>query len=596
MLISILPVFTQTIVAGAPPPRIELDKVQVVGEIGRRIDITINNNIFKIDSDNDFLKPFKERNRRGGYIGLGKFIDSLVRFAAYSKNEKLLKLKNRVISETLATQEEDGYIGLCVPEARMWSLWDIHEMVYIVNGLTSDFHFFKTEKSLAGACRLMDYVVRRWKEKPNGLDRISITVFMAVTGLEESLLMLYEETGKKKYLDFCTNFRRLPEWDYPIVIGRWGKIGGHAYAFFHRCLAQLRLHQIRPDEGLRRQTGKAIDFLIRRDGLLINGVCGQHECWHQSQDGTEGLGETCATAYLIRALDELLRMDQDSLYGDIMERSIYNGLFAAQSPDGWRLRYYVPFEGKRVFFDRDTYCCPCNYRRIIAELPSMVYYRMKGGIAVNIFTDSTAAITLSGGTNVQITQKTDYPSSGKIEIHLAPSRPVSFPLLIRVPRWCRKGTVTVNSDTEAGVKGGRFFPLRRTWKKGDRVTLDFPMELRLVKGRKAQAGRVAVMYGPQLFCMNPQINEHLENVDFRQIVIDPSTLEGPFPNGQVRPGGRAVKVKGWKATGFTAGGNHQLTLTLTEFPDPAGEFTYFRVRRPDCTGTHDELIEAPDSP
>ncbi len=572
-------------------PRIELDQVQVGGEIGRRIDITIDNNIHQIDIENDFLKPFQERERQGGYIGLGKFIDSLVRLAAYRPEEKLVNLKNWVIEETIQTQEEDGYIGLFEPEARMWKLWDIHEMAYIVNGLVSDYRFFGTEASLESGCALMDYIIRRWEANPEGLENISITVFMAVTGLEETLLMLYEHTGEERYVDFCRDFRKLPEWDYPIVQGRWGKIGGHAYAFLHRCLAQLRLHQMEAEEGLREQTERVIDFLRRQDGLLINGVCSQHECWHDTQDGTEGLGETCATAYLIRVLDELIRMDGESIYGDMMERSIYNGLFAAQSPDGRRLRYYVPFEGEREYFHGDTYCCPCNYRRIIAELPSMVYYRMGEGLAVNLFTSSKGELRLADGTKVEIQQETDYPNRGVINLLVEAEEEKAFPLYVRIPRWCKEGRITFEDGTQVQAQGGQFFPIRRVWGKGERLRLEFPMTLRLVKGRKAQAGRVAVMRGPQLFCMNPAINEGLEDVDFRQIIIDPETLEGPFRNEQVREEGMAVKVKGWKAMGFTTGGGHQIELTLTEFPDPEGEFTYFRVRRIGQVGVDDELIE-----
>ena len=133
-----------------------------------------------------------------------------------------------------------------------------------------------------------------------------------------------------------------------------------------------------------------MDFLTRQDGLVITGACGYQECWHDNQQGFFKLGETCATAYLIRLLDNMLRLEGDTLYGDMMERTIYNALFAAQSPDGRNLRYYSPFEGKRVYFDKDTYCCPCNFRRIIAELPTMVYYRCGGGLAINLYTTSIA--------------------------------------------------------------------------------------------------------------------------------------------------------------------------------------------------------------
>ena len=69
---------------------LEIGQVRVGGEIGRRIDNTISNNVLAIDVEEDFLTPFRRKGRTSGYIGLGKFIDSLVRFAAYSGDAKVL--------------------------------------------------------------------------------------------------------------------------------------------------------------------------------------------------------------------------------------------------------------------------------------------------------------------------------------------------------------------------------------------------------------------------------------------------------------------------------------------------------------------------
>lgn len=574
-----------------PEPRLGLGDVKVGGEIGRRIDITIQNNLLKINTEKDFIKPFQEKKAGDGFVGLGMFIDSLVRFTAYTHEEQLIRLKDQVIREAIATQEPDGYLGMLEPGKRMWKLWDIHEMVYIVNGLVSDYHFFGKQESLQSAKKLMDYIIRRWREKPDGLNDIDTTVFMAVTGLEEALLKLYDETKDSSYLDFCVHFRQLPEWDYPIDIGRWGKIGGHAFAYMHRCLAQLRLYQLQPDDQLLRQAEGVIQFLTEKDGLLINGVCSQHECWHDNQDGTEGLGETCATAYLIRMLDELIRMKHDSLYGDLMERAIFNGLFAAQSPDGRKLRYYVPFEGERVFFDLDTYCCPNNYRRILSELPSMIYYKMDGGIAVNLYTASDASISLDNNEKVRIQQKTEYPNSGIIQIKIEPSAPSKFPVYLRIPRWCESGVITINDeDTVFATQSGRFQRIERTWKSGDQINLNLSIKSRFIKGRKAQSGRLAVMRGPQVFCLNPERNPETVKVDINQIVIDPKTIEAPVSDTTVRPDGLALKVKGWKKLGFSTGVNHDLQLLLTEFPDPNGRATYFKDRNYGQNSLEDELV------
>lgn len=583
--------FTVATAMTAPLQRMDLRQVDVGGEIGRRLDITINNNLMVVDVDKDFLKPFQDRkNEGGGYIGLGKFIDSLVRLAAYSHDDRAIERKKYVVEKTIATQEPDGYIGLFVPERRMWTLWDIHEMTYLVLGLTSDYHYFQEKKSLEAARHLMDYIIGRWTAEPHGMDQCPITVFMAVTGLEETLLSLHKETGDAKYLDFCVNFRKLPEWDYGIDLGRWGPIGGHAYAYFQRCLAQLRLYQLQPNPQLLKQTDRIMDFLLHGEGMTINGVCGQHECWHNDQDGTEGLGETCATAYYLRVLDELLRMKQDSLYGDIMERSIVNGLFAAQSPDGRKLRYYVPFEGPRVYFDGDTYCCPCNFRRSIAELPTYIYYGSGKGITVNLYTASETSVDLDNGVSVKIRQETDYPNSGNVAIVLEPTRSGPFPVSLRIPRWCEGARVKVNGVAIANeLDGGLFFPIEREWEAGDRIELEMPMPFRLVKGRQSQAGRVAVMRGPVLFCLNPERNVAVKDLDLRQILIDPDTVEGPFLDASIRPDGLACKVKGMRSMGFSTGGN-DLDLVFTEFPDPDGTMTYFRVRQMGLVGVDDELI------
>ncbi len=101
-----------------------------------------------------------------------------------------------------------------------------------------------------------------------------------------------------------------------------------------------------------------------------------------------------------------------------MERAIYNALFGAQSPDGRKLRYYIPFEGKRVYFDQNCYCCPCNYRRIIAELPQMVFYTMNNKVIyVNLFTPAKATLTVNN-TPIEIEQETNYPSDGIVKIKI----------------------------------------------------------------------------------------------------------------------------------------------------------------------------------
>jgi len=134
----------------------------------------------------------------------------------------------------------------------------------------------------------------------------------------------------------------------------------------------------------------------------------------------------------------------------------------------------------------------------------------------------------------------------------------------------------------------------REWNSGDEVKLDLPMPWRLVKGRQRQAGRVAVMRGPQLFCLNPAQDPALAKFDATELgylALDPASLTDPVPSDAVRPEGLGCRVQVWKP-GFGLGGKGDLALTLTEFPDPDGRATYFRLRD-FSVAVDDELFAKP---
>ena len=96
-----------------------------------------------------------------------------------------------------------------------------------------------------------------------------------------------------------------------------------------------------------------------------------------------------------------------------------------------------------------------------------------------------------GGGFVQVT-----PDVVLKVFRIDPSQPARFPLRLRIPRWCGSAAVTVNDrPVDRAMTAGTFLTLQRQWRAGDRVELQLPMSWRLVRGRKAQAGRVAIVRG-----------------------------------------------------------------------------------------------------
>jgi len=581
--------------ADVPVPMTPIDErqVKVGGALGDRITVTVNNNLLKVDIDNDFILPFRKKNAVGAYIGMGKMIETVARLSAYTGDERVRAVRNKIVDALIQSQDSDGYIGALKPENRVWKVWDTQEISYIIYGLLIDYDLSGEKRGLDAAKRLGDYLINaRLEDARNGNARRSALKFNHEIGIEMAAVSLFKHTRDQRYLDFCLNYMNMPEWNKEIFLGRNLKLDGHNYSYLNKCFAQVQLDRLHPDTRLLRASHRVLDFLTKEDGMVITGSSGDQELWHNTQEGTANLAETCTTTYLVRWLNELFQLEANPLYGDMMERIIYNSLFGAQSPDGRRICYFLPFEGRRRYFPTDTYCCPNSYRKIISELPAMIYFQWDGGAVVNLYTASTATVPLPAGGNVTLTQATDYPRSGKVSVTISPSKPASFPVRFRIPAWAREATVSVNGETPRKALPG-LLAVRRQWRPGDRVALILPMSPRLVKGRQAQAGRAAVMCGPRVFGLKREnigkeredmnsIDLNADYMDLRTIFIDPSSLEGPVDD--------TIRIRAWSPGRF-AHRKTDLGLTLVEHADPATEAIYFKLPNPrDPALIDDELM------
>jgi len=572
-----------------PYASIDPAQVSLGGEMGRRIDLTVHKNLFALNIDNDFLKPFHEKQSRlFAYIGLGKLLDATVNFAYYTREPKVIELKDHLIKDLLSTQLDDGYIGTFPAGSRLRDIFDEHEIAYVIHGLVDDYRRFHDRASLEAAQRLADYVVKNYETAVAARD----PKLVCTIDVERAFILLSAAAGNPQYRDYILERDGLRRWDLPIDLvnaGQYSSGEGHAYTFMNRCLAQLDLYREQPDEKLLGQSRRLINYLTQNDGLTITGTCGLTERFRNDQETQGDIGEACATAYLVRLTHHLLQLQDETLSAEIMERTIYNALFAAQSPDGRLLRYYTAIDGPRKYFDQDTYCCPNNWRRIVAELPEMVYYRSAdGGVLVNLYAPSSANISLADDLYVQVRQETDFPNSGKVVIRVDPSRAADLPLRLRIPRWCASATVSVNGKPLAeSILRGTCCTIQRRWDAGDSVELNMPMTWRMVQGRKLQAGKVAVMRGPVVFCLSRVRNPGLENMDLRQLKLEPASLAEPVADSTIRPNGIACRVRAWGPNSDPAA-PPDLCLLLTEFPDPTGEATYFLTARPEVT-VPDEL-------
>ncbi len=360
-------------ISQSPPPykvsemleRLGLRQVQVGGELGRRIELTVKGNLLRLDLDKVFLAALNGGNYTGfydptcgPYLGLGTTSEAMAWLGANTGNEALIALKNRVFEAIVKSQASDGYIGLLPPERRTtWTLLgDYEEEAEILEALVANYQLFGSQESLSAARKLADYLInKRWPQKPVDWEKIiPVHEISFDGGWACSLLYLYEITGDQRYLGFATNELGTEKLNLPIVLGRYLPIEGHAGGYLSNCQVRLELYRLRGEPELLKPSNRAAEFMTREDGMMITGAIGKDECWTNDQDGSKNLGETCATAYQIFVFDRLLRLEGDSRWGDLIERSLYNTAFGAQSPDGRRLRYFTSLEGKIGAIGRST--------------------------------------------------------------------------------------------------------------------------------------------------------------------------------------------------------------------------------------------------
>lgn len=596
----------------------EPGRVRALGNIGARLDLAIGKNAMALDMEGDFLAPYartedqgpkgREELEQGIFVGSGSLLDALARMAFYSQDPAVMERAGRLTDRLTSIQHDNGYIGVYPDDGDttcpLFTEFCLHDAVYLVLGFAQDYRLNGRDTSLTAARKLAAYIRENWQERPP-------SPTFTPLGINEAFIRLFHADGDRELLEFIGTQRggkqwtiqnaSLLDWDQHIWKGghpdRNKPEGGeaaerhsmvHVYRLYERCMAQLMLNEIEPDERLTVMPRRVIELLMNpeKTGMLITGASGSHEGWEDTQMCTGKTGETCTTVYGIWFMEALLRYTGDPGWGDWMERMIYNSLFCAQAPEGRRLRYFSPPSGRREYYHRDTYCCPNNFRRGIVRLPEQIYYRNDQGLAVNLFEASAAEIEPVPETMVRLRQITEYPAEETSAIVIEEIRGAAeFSIALRIPSWCGSASVTVNGEPAEPV-------ISRPWKSGDRIDIRLPMPWRFVRGRCMQAGRAAVMRGPVAYCLSRELNGLPEDMVLRDIIIDPSSVETAERDSRGVLNKPVCRIRAW-SPGRDTESEPDLTLLLHEFPEPTGEEIYFRMRN-DNAAVDDELFTGKD--
>lgn len=167
--------------------------------------------------------------------------------------------------------------------------------------------------------------------------------------------------------------------------------------------------------------------------------------------------------------------------------------------DGSNWGMYTPSMGIRSLgsdqCNMGLNCCTANGPRGLFGMPPLAVMRTGSGIAVNFFVDGVYKVETANKQQVQITQETDYPVSGKVSMML--QLPVAQELVvkIRIPGWSKGTSLRVNGQSIAVTRAGDYLSVSRKWAPGDKIELELDMRGRMeeIAGQPAYK---AIMRGP----------------------------------------------------------------------------------------------------
>jgi hypothetical protein len=258
---------------------------------------------------------------------------------------------------------------------------------------------------------------------------------------------------------------------------------------------------------------RAFEVLDRHHGLP-NGMYSGDE-HYAGTDPSQGI-ELCAVVEALFSLQQALAVTGDPRLGDRLERIAFNAMPATFSPDMWAHQYdqqpnqvlcslhprsWVSNGPESNVFGLEPNfgCCTANMHQGWPKLVQSLWMATPdGGLAAVAHAPSEVRTTVADGTPVTVTGDTEYPFREAVRLAVAPGRPVAFPLLLRIPSWARRASVTVNGQVLAGGRAGQFVRVEREWRPGDEVVLMLPMSPRVSTWHR---GSVALERGPLVFAL-----------------------------------------------------------------------------------------------
>ncbi len=461
---------------------------------------------------------------------LYKWIEAVAFTLQSDDRPELHKTAEDVIDLVISAQKPNGYLNAyfvgdrapqsMTPEAQQTG----HELYCLGHLLQATIAYYRAtgdRKGLdAGIRMLNDFVMSSWGPAPK------LPIISGHPEIEMALVELYRVTGDKRYLDLAGYILRGDDRIHvPLQASIYmfsgtpftarTQVEGHAVRALYACCGAADYYLETGDAAYWKTLNTLWDGMVSTKMYVTGGVGSraQGESFGAAYDlpNVSAYAETCGAIASMMWSWRMLAATGDAKFTDVLERTLYNGVNSGTSLGGKLYCYTNPlaFDPSAGISIRNAWystpCCPPNFGRTIASLPGYFYSTSKDGLYVHLYDNSTLDWHLEDGTGLKVTQKTNMPWDGDVEIKVGPARPSEFTFYVRIPSWAGDNSaVAVNGKPVAGGVAGTYLPIRRLWSPGDVIQLRLAMTPQALSANRQvadDAGRVAVQRGPLVYCL-----------------------------------------------------------------------------------------------
>jgi len=450
------------------------------------------------------------------------YLDGLVPLAYLLDDARLLGLVKPWIEWMLASQQPNGWFG----PAKNKDRWPLSVALKVLTQYHEASGDPRVIPFLEGYCRYLrenppDWPDKEWRGVRAMENAVSIYWLHRRTG-DPSLL----ETTRSIFENSFSWTRYSLDFPYPADVLAKGIASNHLSHNVNIAMAVKYsglYYQQSKDATHRNAVFKLLENLDAHHGQ-VTGIFGgdEHLSGPRPTQGTE----LCGVVECMFSLECLLAALAHAPLADRLESLAYNALPGTCTPDLWahqydqqanqvlctvaKRRWSTNGDDSNIYGLEPNYgCCTANLHQGWPKLVTHLWMATAGnGLAAVAYGPSVVEARVGPrGDLVRVTETTEYPFDGTVELSFQLERPVAFELYLRVPSWARGARLTIQG-TEKGIgPPGDFFVLGKEWKNGDRLQIQFPMNLR---AETRYNGAASVRRGPLVFSL--RIGERFEKI------------------------------------------------------------------------------------